>query len=97
MPFISLLTDPDHRRRDGELRDAGRRRSWPSPAPSSASPGPRVIAETIRQPLPEGFQRSEFLLQHGQLDLVVERRELRETLRRILALLRRAAPLAPRP
>jgi acetyl-CoA carboxylase carboxyl transferase subunit beta len=47
--------------------------------------GPRVIAETIRQPLPEGFQRSEFLLEHGQVDLVVERRELRETLRRILA------------
>ncbi len=47
--------------------------------------GPRVIAETIRQPLPEGFQRSEFLLEHGQLDLVVERRELRATLRRILA------------
>ena len=47
--------------------------------------GPRVIAETIRQPLPEGFQRSEFLLEHGQLDLVVERRELRETLRRLLA------------
>jgi len=43
-----------------------------------------VIAETIRQPLPEGFQRSEFLLEHGQLDLVVERREMRETLRRIV-------------
>ena len=47
--------------------------------------GPRVIAETIRQPLPEGFQRSEFLLAHGQLDAIVDRRELRETLRRILA------------
>ena len=47
--------------------------------------GPRVIQETIRQPLPEGFQRSEFLLEHGMLDLVVERKELRETLRRLLA------------
>ena len=47
--------------------------------------GPRVIAETIRQPLPEGFQRSEFLLSHGQLDLIVERRDLKDTLRRILA------------
>src|SRR5207247_9067874 len=47
--------------------------------------GPRVIAETIRQPLPEGFQRSEFLLAHGQLDLIVERRDLKDTLRRILA------------
>jgi acetyl-CoA carboxylase carboxyl transferase subunit beta len=47
--------------------------------------GPRVIAETIRQPLPEGFQRSEFLLDHGQLDMIVERRELKDTLRRLLA------------
>ncbi|MGH7319893.1 MAG: acetyl-CoA carboxylase, carboxyltransferase subunit beta [Candidatus Rokuibacteriota bacterium] len=47
--------------------------------------GPRVIQETIRQPLPEGFQRSEFLLEHGMLDLVVDRKELREILRRVLA------------
>ena len=46
--------------------------------------GPRVIAETIRQPLPEGFQRSEFLLEHGQLDLVVERKDLKDLLRRLL-------------
>ena len=47
--------------------------------------GPRVIQETIRQPLPEGFQRSEFLLEHGMLDRVVERKELRDLLRRLLA------------
>jgi acetyl-CoA carboxylase carboxyl transferase subunit beta len=47
--------------------------------------GPRVIQETIRQPLPEGFQRSEFLLEHGMVDLVVERKELRELLQRLLA------------
>jgi acetyl-CoA carboxylase carboxyl transferase subunit beta len=47
--------------------------------------GPRVIQETIRQPLPDGFQRSEFLLEHGMVDLVVERKELRELLRRLLA------------
>jgi len=58
--------------------------------------GPRVIAETIRQPLPEGFQRSEFLLEHGQLDLVVERKELRVTLRRILAFFSGRTP-APAP
>ena len=46
--------------------------------------GPRVIQETIRQPLPEGFQRAEFLLEHGMLDLVVERKELREVVRRLL-------------
>jgi acetyl-CoA carboxylase carboxyl transferase subunit beta len=43
-----------------------------------------VIAETIRQPLPDGFQRSEFLLEHGQIDLIVERHDLRATLRRLL-------------
>ncbi len=47
--------------------------------------GPRVIQETIRQPLPEGFQRAEFLLEHGMVDLVVERKELRELVRRLLA------------
>jgi acetyl-CoA carboxylase carboxyl transferase subunit beta len=47
--------------------------------------GPRVIENTIRQKLPEGFQRSEFLLDHGMLDVIAERREMRATLARILA------------
>ncbi|MBI4011878.1 MAG: acetyl-CoA carboxylase carboxyltransferase subunit beta [Candidatus Rokubacteria bacterium] len=47
--------------------------------------GPRVIQETIRQPLPEGFQRSEFLLEHGMVDLVVERKDLRDLVTRLLA------------
>jgi len=46
--------------------------------------GPRVIEQTIRQTLPEGFQRSEFLLEHGMVDLVVERRELKATVARCL-------------
>ena len=49
--------------------------------------GPRVIEQTIRQKLPEGFQRSEFLLEHGMLDLVVDRRELKKLLVRSLQLL----------
>ncbi len=49
--------------------------------------GPRVIEQTIRQTLPEGFQRSEYLREHGMVDTVVDRRQLRETLGRILALL----------
>jgi len=57
--------------------------------------GPRVIEQTIRQQLPPGFQRSEFLLEHGQIDLVIERRELRDTLRRILAFF--AGPSQPAP
>ena len=47
--------------------------------------GPRVIQETIRQPLPEGFQRAEFLLEHGMVDRVVERKDLRDLLRSLLA------------
>ena len=46
--------------------------------------GPRVIEQTIRQKLPEGFQRSEFLLEHGMLDMVVDRRELKEVITRVL-------------
>jgi acetyl-CoA carboxylase carboxyl transferase subunit beta len=47
--------------------------------------GPRVIENTIRQKLPEGFQRSEFLLEHGMLDIIAERRELRATIARVLS------------
>ena len=49
--------------------------------------GKRVIEETIREELPEGFQRSEYLLDHGMVDLVVRRQDLRETLIRILGLI----------
>lgn len=52
--------------------------------------GPRVIRETVREELPEGFQRSEFLLQHGNVDLIADRRELRETLARVVGLLTKA-------
>jgi acetyl-CoA carboxylase carboxyl transferase subunit beta len=50
--------------------------------------GPRVIEQTIRQKLPEGFQRSEYLRDHGMVDMVVDRRELRDTLSRVLGLLK---------
>src|SRR5881409_3094242 len=84
LPYISLLTDPTM---------GGVTASFASladvilaePRALIGFAGPRVIAETIRQPLPDGFQRSEFLLEHGQLDLIVERGQLRDTLRRLLA------------
>ncbi|MFO1087192.1 MAG: acetyl-CoA carboxylase, carboxyltransferase subunit beta [Reyranellaceae bacterium] len=57
--------------------------------------GQRVIQDTIRQELPEGFQRSEYLLQHGMIDTVVHRHKLRETLVRLIALL--MGPSAPTP
>jgi acetyl-CoA carboxylase carboxyl transferase subunit beta len=55
--------------------------------------GQRVIEQTIREKLPEGFQRAEYLLEHGMLDMVVHRRDLKETLGRLVTLLmaRRAA------
>ena len=46
--------------------------------------GPRVIEQTVRQKLPEGFQRSEFLLDHGALDMIVERKDMRDTLHRLM-------------
>jgi acetyl-CoA carboxylase carboxyl transferase subunit beta len=46
--------------------------------------GPRVIEQTIRQKLPKGFQRSEFLLEHGMVDMVVDRREIRDAIVRVL-------------
>jgi acetyl-CoA carboxylase carboxyl transferase subunit beta len=60
--------------------------------------GPRVIEQTIRQKLPEGFQRSEFLLAHGMLDMVVDRREMKDVITRVLrfgGIPRRAAAGAP--
>ena len=55
--------------------------------------GPRVIEQTVREKLPEGFQRSEFLLEHGAIDQIVDRREMRDRLAQLLALLmKRPAP-----
>ena len=55
--------------------------------------GPRVIEQTVRQKLPEGFQRSEFLLDHGAIDMIVDRRNLREEIANLLAKLEnRPAP-----
>ena len=91
LPYISLLTDPTTGGVTASFAMLGDI-ILAEPRALIGFAGPRVIAETIRQPLPEGFQRSEFLLEHGQLDLVVERRELRETLRRILAFFCRRGP-----
>lgn len=54
--------------------------------------GPRVIKETVKQELPEGFQRPDFLLEHGAIDMIVDRRELRDKLHNLLALLTRRQP-----
>lgn len=53
--------------------------------------GPRVIEQTVRETLPEGFQRSEFLLEHGAIDMIISRHEMRDRLHRILAILTASA------
>ena len=79
VPFISILTDPTtggvtaSYAMLGDLNIA-------EPGALIGFAGPRVIEQTIRQKLPKGFQRSEFLLEHGMLDAIVDRRELREYL-----------------
>jgi acetyl-CoA carboxylase carboxyl transferase subunit beta len=83
LPYISLLTDPTTGGVTASFAMLGDV-ILAEPRALIGFAGPRVIAETIRQPLPDGFQRSEFLLEHGQLDLIVERHDLRQTLRRLL-------------
>jgi acetyl-CoA carboxylase carboxyl transferase subunit beta len=84
LPYLSVLTDPTTGGVTASFAMLGDV-ILAEPRALIGFAGPRVIAETIRQPLPEGFQRSEFLLEHGQLDLIVERRDLKETLRKLLA------------
>jgi len=57
--------------------------------------GPRVIQQTVRETLPEGFQRSEFLLDHGALDMIIDRRDMREKLSALLRMLLRQPPAPP--
>jgi acetyl-CoA carboxylase carboxyl transferase subunit beta len=56
--------------------------------------GPRVIQQTVRETLPEGFQRSEFLLEHGALDMIIDRREMRDRIGAMLRLLSGKEPAA---
>ena len=84
LPYLSVLTDPTTGGVTASFAMLGDV-ILAEPRALIGFAGPRVIAETIRQPLPDGFQRAEFLLDHGQLDLIVERKELKDTLRRLLA------------
>jgi acetyl-CoA carboxylase carboxyl transferase subunit beta len=87
LPFISVLTDPTtggvtaSYAMLGDLNIA-------EPKALIGFAGPRVIEQTIRQKLPEGFQRSEFLLEHGMIDVVVDRRDLKSTIASALRFMR---------
>jgi len=83
LPFISVLTDPTTGGVTASFAMLGDL-NIAEPKALIGFAGPRVIEQTIRQKLPEGFQRSEFLLEHGMLDLVVDRREMKSTIARAL-------------
>jgi acetyl-CoA carboxylase carboxyl transferase subunit beta len=83
IPFLSILTDPTTGGVTASFSMLGDV-NLAEPGALIGFAGPRVIEETIKQELPEGFQRSEFLLKHGMVDRVVDRREMRETAVRLL-------------
>lgn len=83
LPFISILTDPTMGGVSASLAMLGDI-IIAEPNALIGFAGPRVIEQTVRQSLPEGFQRSEFLLEHGHIDMIVDRRELRDTVHRML-------------
>jgi acetyl-CoA carboxylase carboxyl transferase subunit beta len=86
LPYISVLTDPTTGGVTASFAMLGDL-NIAEPKALIGFAGPRVIEQTIRQKLPEGFQRSEFLLEHGMLDVIVDRRELKATLARVLAMM----------
>ena len=83
LPYISVLTDPTTGGVTASFAMLGDV-NIAEPKALIGFAGPRVIEQTIRQKLPEGFQRSEFLLDHGMLDMVVDRRELKTAIARVL-------------
>ena len=88
LPFISVLTDPTMGGVSASFAMIGDI-VLAEPNALIGFAGPRVIEQTMRETLPEGFQRSEFLLQHGAIDFIVDRREMRDKIANLLTLLLR--------
>jgi acetyl-CoA carboxylase carboxyl transferase subunit beta len=86
LPFISVLTDPTTGGVSASLALLGDL-NIAEPRALIGFAGPRVIQQTVRETLPEGFQRSEFLLEHGAIDMIVDRREMRDRIAAMLRLL----------
>jgi len=84
LPYVSVLTDPTMGGVSASLAMLGDI-NVAEPKALIGFAGPRVIEQTVREKLPEGFQRSEFLLEKGAIDLIIDRREMRDTLGRMLA------------
>jgi len=93
LPFVSVLTDPTTGGVTASFAMLGDL-NIAEPKALIGFAGPRVIEQTIRQKLPDGFQRSEFLVEHGMLDLVVDRRDLKATIARALRFMRVEPPAA---
>ena len=93
LPFISVLTDPTTGGVTASFAMLGDL-NIAEPKALIGFAGPRVIEQTIRQKLPDGFQRSEFLVEHGMLDLVVDRRDMKATIARALRFMRAEAAAA---
>ena len=97
LPFISVLTDPTTGGVSASLAMLGDL-NIAEPRALIGFAGPRVIEQTVRETLPEGFQRSEFLLDHGAIDLIVDRRDMRDRIAGVLAMLMGRPPVeAPPP
>ena len=92
LPFVSVMTDPTTGGVSASLAMLGDLHIA-EPRALIGFAGPRVIQQTVRETLPEGFQRSEFLLEHGAIDLIIDRRDMRERLAVLLRLLQKRAPL----
>lgn len=94
VPYISVLTDPIYGGVSASLALLGDI-NIAEPGARAGFAGPNIIEQTIRQKLPPGFQRSEFLLEHGAIDMIVHRRDMRDTIARVLAkLTKQVAPAA---
>jgi acetyl-CoA carboxylase carboxyl transferase subunit beta len=93
LPFISVLTDPTMGGVSASFAMIGDV-VIAEPRALIGFAGPRVIEQTVREKLPEGFQRAEFLLEKGAVDMIVDRRQMRDKLANLLTLLQRQAPAA---
>jgi acetyl-CoA carboxylase carboxyl transferase subunit beta len=89
VPYISVMTNPTTGGVSASLAMLGDINVG-EPKALIGFAGPRVIEQTVRETLPEGFQRSEFLLEHGAIDMIVDRREMRDKLADVLGLLMKA-------
>jgi acetyl-CoA carboxylase carboxyl transferase subunit beta len=94
VPYVSVLTDPTTGGVSASLAMLGDI-NIAEPKALIGFAGPRVIEQTVGETLPEGFQRSEFLLEHGALDMIIDRRKMREEIAALLAKLQKlSAPAA---